>query len=385
MASPVFEWMSRLWRRRPAKRALALVGGGVIGGMYEVGVLTALDESLPGFRANAFDIYVGVSAGSVVASLMANGIRPNELYRILDQGLPDPMNFHQGSVYDRRSFGRAGRRFGRLLWAVAKNLLSGFRSSVPDLLSRAQGELPAGFFSLEQLETYMRKTFEAKGLSNDFRTLPRTLVIPAVDLDRAERVVFGLGALTEVPISQAIAASSAIPGFFEPYTIRDRDYVDGGVGYAAHADLAIDLGAELIVVVNPLVPLTGAGAVAPGHLKEQGLYSILEQSSRITSQNLLELGLRELQLKHPRLEIFLLQPEAKESPLFGPSMGFEASRAALRFGYASTRAWLAARGDAFMRRFRLAQGAPAPVPPSSSRRAEGPSQEPASHEPTPRA
>lgn len=383
MASPLVDWVSRLWRRRPAKRALALVGGGVVGGMYEVGVLAGLDESLPGFRANDFDIYVGVSAGSVVASLLANGVRPADLYTILDQGLPDPMNFEQSSVYDRHSFGRAGRRFGKLLWAIGKNLLPGFRSSVPDLLSKAQGALPAGFFSLEQLESYMRRTFEAKGLSNDFRTLSRSLVIPAVDLDRADRVTFGLGVLAEVPISKAIAASSAIPGFFEPYTIQGRDYVDGGVGYAAHADLAIELGADLVVVVNPLVPLTGQGTAAQGHLKEQGLYSILEQSSRIASQNLLELSLRELQRKHPRVEIFLLQPEAKESPLFGPSMGFEASRAALRFGYASTREWLAARGDALMRRFRLAEGTTAPA--LAPRRAEGPSHESAGQEPTPRA
>ena len=38
------ELLTRLpWRRAPAKRALVLAGGGVIGGMYEVGVLAALD------------------------------------------------------------------------------------------------------------------------------------------------------------------------------------------------------------------------------------------------------------------------------------------------------------------------------------------------------
>lgn len=355
------EWL-RLTRRPPAKRALALAGGGVIGGMYEVGVLAALDERLKGFRANDFDIYIGVSAGAVVAALLANGVRPLELYRILDQGLPDPMNFERSSVYDRHSLGRAGLRFGRLLWTVLKNLVTGSGSSVPDLLSKAEAGLPAGFFSLEQLETYLRRTLEAKGLSNDFRTLPRTLLIPAVDLDRAERVVFGLGPLAEVPISKAIAASSAIPGFFEPYTIHDRDYVDGGVGYTVHADLAIELGARLVVVVNPLVPLAERDGADKGHVKARGLYSVLEQSSRITSQRFLEVGLRELQARHPKVEIFLLQPEAKESPLFGPSMGFAASRAALRFGYASTREWLAEQGKAFIERFELAPAPSTPAP-----------------------
>jgi predicted acylesterase/phospholipase RssA len=334
---------------------LILAGGGVIGGMYEVGVLAALDGSLEGFRANDFDIYIGVSAGSVVTSLLANGIRPVDLYTIQERELPDPMNFQRSAVYDRRSFGRAGLRFGRFLWAIGKNILTGFRSSVPDLLSRAQRELPAGFFSLDQLESYMRQTFQAKGLSNEFRALPRTLLIPAVDLDRAERAVFGLGPLAEVPISKAIAASSAIPGFFEPYTIDGHDYVDGGVGYALHADLAIELGAQLVVAVNPLVPLASKDEAPPGHLKARGLYSILEQSSRITSQHFLEVGLRELQAKHPKVEIFLLQPEFKESPLFSPSMGFAASREALRFGYASTRQWLAERGKAFIERFELAR------------------------------
>jgi len=78
-------WLERLgWSRAPERRAMVLAGGGVIGGMYEVGALAALDE-LPGFRANDFDLYVGSSAGSVVGALMANGVRPAELYAILDE------------------------------------------------------------------------------------------------------------------------------------------------------------------------------------------------------------------------------------------------------------------------------------------------------------
>ena len=108
----------------PGRRALVLAGGGVIGGMYEVGALTALDESLPGFRANEFDLYVGSSSGSVVGSLMANGIRPRDLYDILDEERDDPLNFQRGAVYDKGAFrtpartsrsssGPAARRRGR--------------------------------------------------------------------------------------------------------------------------------------------------------------------------------------------------------------------------------------------------------------------------------
>jgi predicted acylesterase/phospholipase RssA len=83
------------------KRALVLAGGGVVGGMYEVGALAALDEGLPSFRTNDFDLYVGSSAGAVVSSLMANQIRPLELYQVLDEERDDPLNFHRGSVYHK--------------------------------------------------------------------------------------------------------------------------------------------------------------------------------------------------------------------------------------------------------------------------------------------
>jgi predicted acylesterase/phospholipase RssA len=346
-------WFYRLWpeRRERGKRALVLSGGGVIGGMYEVGVLAAMDEAFEGFRVNDFDIFVGSSAGAVVASLVANGVRPTDLYRILDGGLPDPMNFSRASVYDRRAFSGAASRFGQLVWAVGKNILTGLRSSWPDMMAKAQGALPAGFFTVQQLEVYMRRVFEEKGLSNDFRTLPHTLLIPAVDLDRAERVVFGEGEMAEVPISQAVAASSAIPGFFEPYAIGERDFVDGGVGYTGHADLPVERGADAVVVVNPVVPLMAPDGAPRRGLKSRGLYTIMEQAGRITSQHLLELGLRDLQQNHPKVEFFLCQPEPKDSPLFGPSMGFDASRAALRFGYASTKEWLQTKGALFIRRF----------------------------------
>src|SRR5205823_1855810 len=120
----------------------------------------------------------------------------------------------------------------------------------------------------------------------------------------------------------------AIPGFFEPYPIDGRDYVDGGVGFSGHADLAAEAGARLVIVVNPLVPNNGK-TVTP--LRSRGLYSIMEQAGRIYSQNLLQLGLTTLRMKYPRTEFFLIQPSQAKTPLFGPSMGFEASRAELRF------------------------------------------------------
>jgi NTE family protein len=328
---------------------MVLAGGGVIGGMYEVGALAALDE-VPGFRANDFDLYVGSSAGSVVGALMANGVRPGDLYAILDEERDDPLNFQRGSVYHKGSFSGAARNVAQFVWAIGKRAVMDFRLEWPDLLARSGGDMPPGFFSLAPLESYLREAFEAKGLSNDFTRTPRPLLVAAIALDRAERVVFGGGDLLHVPISDAIAASSAIPGFFEPYRIGGRDYVDGDVGYTGHADLAVDAGATALVALNPAVPqcLETADAM---EIRKGGLYAIMEQTTHIASLNLFNVGLREIKLLHPEVEVMVVQPEPRPSPLVGPSMGFEASRAALRYGYRTVKEWLAGPGATVVTRF----------------------------------
>lgn len=348
-------WRSwRPWRPRTrARYALALSGGGVLGGMYEVGALAALEERLPAPGWRLFDVFVGCSAGSVVASLLANGVPASEVYRILDEDRQDPLNFRRHAVFAPDAFRRAARRFGRMVWAFGKNAMVGWRASIPDMLARAERDLPAGFFSLAALEQFIREAFAARGLSNSFGELRCTLLIPAVDLDRAERVVFGREPLRDVPISQAVAASSAIPGFFEPYTIDGRDYVDGGVGFSGHADLAAEEGAEAVLVIHPLVPSLPEGN---GPLRARGFYSIMEQTSRIYGQNLLDLGLATLRVRFPRTRFFLLEPPRTGTPLAGLCMGFESARAALRFGYASTRQWLEEGGQPLLEQLAAGSG-----------------------------
>src|SRR5919201_756961 len=281
------------WRsRRRARYALALAGGGVIGGMYEVGALAALEERLDS-SARAFDIYVGCSAGSVVCSLLAGGVRATEIYQILEDDLDDPINFRRNAVFASDAFRRACGRVGRLIWAFGKSALRG-RGSIPDMLARAERDMPPGFFSLDALEQYLRAAYASRGLSNSFAERSRTLLIPAIDLNTAERVVFG---------------------------------------------------------VNPLVPNVHDG---DGSMRARGVYTIMEQAGRIYSQNLLTLGMATLAMKFPRTAFYLLQPPRTTGLLFGPSMGFEASRTALRYGYASTKEWLDAQDAPLVRHMQLA-------------------------------
>src|SRR3954471_17618488 len=79
-------------RRRPrrSRTALVLGGGGFTGGVYEIGALRALDLLAVNRTVNQFDVYVGTSAGSFVAGLVANGVTPEEMMRVVNQQVPTP-------------------------------------------------------------------------------------------------------------------------------------------------------------------------------------------------------------------------------------------------------------------------------------------------------
>ena len=79
---------SDLKRPRQKKPVIALVlaGGAISGGAFKLGGLIALNTYLEGTKITDFDIYVGVSAGAIVAAPLAAGVPPEELIRSLHGG-----------------------------------------------------------------------------------------------------------------------------------------------------------------------------------------------------------------------------------------------------------------------------------------------------------
>src|SRR2546423_11095388 len=96
------QWQAAKPVRRGTRRsrtALVLGGGGVTGGVYEIGALRALDILAVNRTVNEFDVYVGTSAGSFVASLVANGVTPEEMMRVVNQQVPTPFrDINMGTV-----------------------------------------------------------------------------------------------------------------------------------------------------------------------------------------------------------------------------------------------------------------------------------------------
>src|SRR5215218_10027823 len=112
-------------RRRSSKTALVLGGGGFTGGVYEIGALRALDLLSVNKTVNDFDIYVGTSAGSLVAALAANGVTPEQMMRVVNNQVPTPfrdINLDMLLRLNVREFVSKGLRFPLHLLNVAREL-----------------------------------------------------------------------------------------------------------------------------------------------------------------------------------------------------------------------------------------------------------------------
>ncbi len=112
-------------RHGAGKIGLALAGGGPLGGIYEVGALLALSDSLDGFELNRLDAYVGVSSGGFVAAALANGISPAQMYRLFIADGADAAL--KPEIFLRPAFGEFGRRLAALPGLAARASLQYLR------------------------------------------------------------------------------------------------------------------------------------------------------------------------------------------------------------------------------------------------------------------
>jgi predicted acylesterase/phospholipase RssA len=323
---------ARRARRRSSKTALVLGGGGFTGGVYEIGALRALDLLAVNRTINQFDVYVGTSAGSFVASLVANGVTPEEMMRVLNPELPSPIRDISLSVLLRpnyRGFLGKSLTFPFKMAGIVRELLANVGEvSIVDLATGVAGTLPTGLYSGSGIERYMAEVLSDPDRTDDFRLLENELYLTATDLDTAERVVLGEGEWADVPISQAVAASGALPMVYEPVTIKGRDFIDGGIRSTTNVDVAVERGAKFIIVINPLVPyvndfshsiptVTGQRV---RHVADMGLTGIGNQVFRMLSHDRLHRSVDYWEQTYPGVDIILIEPELNDELMFGTSI-----------------------------------------------------------------
>lgn len=224
-------------------KALVLGGGGVTGVAWEIGLLHGLAES--GVDLSDADVFIGTSAGSVVAAQLTSGV---PLARLFADQIADPTGEITASI-----------PLSVILKFVAASAIPGPRERGRRWLARAA--LKAKTVSVRE-----RHDVIAYRVPQSDWPAQRLLVVTVDALTGHEKV---FDAASGVPLVDAVAASCAVPLVWPPMPVGGRRYVDGGVRSLANVDLAKGYGQ--VVVVAPTVaalrradrPTAQAAALGP--------------------------------------------------------------------------------------------------------------------------
>lgn len=375
-------------KRSPRPKALILAGGAVTGGSFKAGGIKALNDYFVDFKINDFDIFVGISSGSMIAAALMGGISPESILKSLDgtSGHFTPLtswHYYRPNFSEllTRPLGFAAQALGWLpgrlfsllnkypewshgmLRAMWQFIVHPSPVTYDDMMKPILGLagsgswpsvfklLPSGLFDNRPIEAYFKHNIERNGLTNDFKKAAKItgkkLYITAMKLDGAERVVFGPDENSTLTISEAIQASTALPGFYKPAHLKGIDYVDGGIKETADIDIAVEKGAGLIVCYNPFRPYESKKFVegfakrrgAGERLAADGIMAVLNQIFRSFFHQRLHVAIEhyrddpdftgDIILIEPRADdraFFVLNPLSLRNRLEAARMGFESVR-----------------------------------------------------------
>jgi NTE family protein len=315
-------------RSRASRTALVLGGGGFTGGVYQIGALRALDLLAVNRTVNEFDVYVGTSAGSFVASLASNGVTPEEMMRVANRQVPTSIRDIDLGTLMRPNyveFAKSTTLLPLRMVGLARTLLGqlGQVSLMDVLIGLAEG-LPSGVYDGAGIERYVGDALADPDRTDDFRLLENELYLTATDLDTCERIVFGTDGWDDVSISRAVAASTALPIVYKPVEIRGRQLVDGGIRSTTNVDIAVERGAKFVIVVNPLVPyvndfqkviptITGSRV---RRVSDMGFPQIGYQAFKLLAHQRLHESVRRWKEKYPGVDIILIEPDPNDELMF---------------------------------------------------------------------
>ncbi len=323
---------------------LAIAGGGPIGGMYELGALRALDAAIEGLDLTRLDVYVGVSSGAFLAAGLANRLTTAEICRIFITGDSKDISFRP-EIFLQPAFAEYFKRatsVPAIFFDWWRELLTNpMEAKLSDIVGRFGSAIPTGIFNNQQIETFLREIFTMHGRSNDFRKLERALYVVAVDLDSGEAVRFGGPGWDDVPISQAIQASAALPGLYSPVDIRGHHFVDGALRRTMHASVVLDHGIDLMIGINPFVPFNASSAkTQPSGMKklaEGGLPVVLSQTFRTLLQSRMQVGLAKYAQQYPQVDQMVFEPNDDDGEMFFANVfSFDSRQRVCEHAYQST-------------------------------------------------
>ena len=233
--------------KRATRRGLVLGGGGVLGAAWMVGALQALQDET-GVDARDFEAYVGTSAGSVLVALLSAGVSVGDLVDhqrgiILESG---PLagffyDYEHATGGQRPMRPRAGLGSTELLIRNARQL----RQLPPTALLSAF--LPVGRGNLDAIGSLISHVVPQGWVARDGVT------VVALDYDTGERAPFGRAGAPPAALHDAVMASCAIPGWYQPVLIGEHRFIDGGAWSSTNLDLLAGESLDEVFVLAPQV------------------------------------------------------------------------------------------------------------------------------------
>ncbi|MEZ5979344.1 MAG: patatin-like phospholipase family protein [Planctomycetota bacterium] len=244
---------------------LVLSGGGARGAAH-VGVIEVLERlHVP------VDLVVGTSMGSIVGGLYASGYSPEEMREIVESADWAQL-FSDVPPRDQLWFRR--RQDDR---EFQVDVQLGWKDGGP--------VFPPGLVQGRNVESYLEQlTLPVAGV-RDFDALRIPFRCVATDLGDGSAVVLGDGSL-----ARAIRASMSLPGIFAPVEHEGRLLVDGGAVDNVPIDVARDLGADVVIVVDISTPLGEISRLASPFGISNQVVGILMQQNRTRSMALVTEG-----------------------------------------------------------------------------------------------
>lgn len=220
--------------------SLVLGAGGRPGLAYHAGTLLALE--LHGIRPGDACSITGTSAGAIATALLSVGTDVEDLAAYSVGVAP------RDEFKDIEALLRAAERLSMALDGRALFQLADVRRVVSAVAHLRARRLPAALAALVPGLIKISHRFAFLDTLPSSASWGPVWRVVAADIG-SRRHVFNAG---EVKLSLAVAASCAVPGLFAPVSHEGRHFVDGGVHSTTNADLAIEDGADTVVVLAPM-------------------------------------------------------------------------------------------------------------------------------------
>ena len=281
--------------------------------------------------------------------------------RVLNKNLPSPlrdMDLDMLLTPNYKGFANSAALLPLRMLGMARQIASTLRdASIIDVAHGPRRRASrTGLYTGAGIEDYVAEMLADPDRTDDFRMLERELYLTATELDTTERLVLGEGDWRDVPISTAVAASTALPLVYEPgrdqgpgadrrrHPLDDERRHRRREGRQVHRRRQPDRPLrQRLLQARPDHPRLRVRRVS-----DMGFVAIANQAMRMIAHDRLHRAVEEWEIRYPGVDILLIEPEFDDEVMFGTSiMDYSARLQIAKHGFESVTLRLARDYDRY--------------------------------------